>query len=191
MRGLFNKFLNRYMQKKHLGQATLAALLLCAISGLAQAATLLHGKVVRVADGDTITVLDSRKTQHKIRLQGIDAPESRQAFGTASKKSLAELVAGQQVEVRLQQRDRYDRWLGTVWVAEPSCRQRNCPFTVDVGHVQLTRGMAWWYRAYAKEQSPQEASAYRYAEKTARARKVGLWQSKKPMPPWTYRRKYR
>jgi endonuclease YncB( thermonuclease family) len=48
---------------------------------LAQAETL-TGRVVRVTDGDTIVVLDASKAQHKIRLQGIDALERGQAFGT-------------------------------------------------------------------------------------------------------------
>ena len=39
----------------------------------------LTGKIVKVADGDTITALDSTNTQHRIRLQGIDAPETGQA----------------------------------------------------------------------------------------------------------------
>jgi len=50
----------------------------------AHAETLL-GKVIHVADGDTITVLDDTHTQHKIRLAGIDSPEKRQAFGNVSK----------------------------------------------------------------------------------------------------------
>ena len=63
-----------------------------------QADTLL-GKVINVADGDTITVLDDTNAQHKIRLTGIDAPEKRQAFGNVSKQSLVEDVAGQFVAV--------------------------------------------------------------------------------------------
>src|SRR5882762_8795954 len=52
----------------------------------------LTGRVVRIADGDTVTVLDATNTQHRIRLQGIDAPESHQAFGTQSKKSLSDMI---------------------------------------------------------------------------------------------------
>ena len=63
-----------------------------------QADTLL-GKVINVADGDSITVLDDTNTQHKIRLTGIDAPEKRQAFGNVFKQSLADMVAGQSVTV--------------------------------------------------------------------------------------------
>src|SRR5436853_2886425 len=52
----------------------------------------LTGRVVRIADGDTITVLDSTNTQHRIRLQGIDAPESHQAYGSQSKQNLSAMI---------------------------------------------------------------------------------------------------
>jgi len=75
--------------------ATLTFLLLAAPAF----ADTLTGKVIRIADGDTITVLDHTNTQHRIRLQGIDAPEKAQAFGNASRKHLASLVAGKTVTV--------------------------------------------------------------------------------------------
>ena len=59
----------------------------------------LRGKVVSIADGDIITVLDADKKQHKVRLTGIDAPEKRQAFGAKSKDRLGELVTGKDVVV--------------------------------------------------------------------------------------------
>ena len=71
----------------------------------ANASNLLQGKVVSVADGDTITVLDAEKTQHKIRLQGIDAPEKAQAFGAKSKEALYELVHGKNVQVSFIKKD--------------------------------------------------------------------------------------
>jgi len=67
------------------------ALLLASAIACSQAATI-TGLVVGVADGDTVTVLDASKTQHKIRLSGIDAPEKKQAFGMRSKQSLSDLV---------------------------------------------------------------------------------------------------
>ena len=70
--------------------------------------------MVRVIDGDTIVVLDTGKVQHKIRLQGIDAPERRQAFGTKSKEHLSELVAGKSVKVDYSKYDRYRRVLGKI-----------------------------------------------------------------------------
>ena len=85
-----------------------------------QADTLL-GKVINVADGDSITVLDDTRTQHKIRLTGIDAPERRQAFGNVSKQSMVEQVAGQSVAVEWVKVDKYGRKLGKVLLAGLDC----------------------------------------------------------------------
>jgi endonuclease YncB( thermonuclease family) len=88
-------------------------------------AATLTGKVVKVADGDSITVLDNTNTQHRIRLQSIDAPEKGQPFGNASRKHLASLVAGKEVTVQWDKRDRYRRIVGFVLVArcEPCAGQ--------------------------------------------------------------------
>ena len=89
--------------------ATLLILISCSL----QAATL-QGKVVSVADGDTIKVLDATNTQHKIRLQGIDAPEKAQAFGQKSKQSLYRLAHNKQATVEFQKKDKYGRTVGKV-----------------------------------------------------------------------------
>ncbi len=132
----------------------------------------LTGKVVKVADGDSITVLDSTNTQHRIRLQGIDAPERKQAFGNASKKHLASLVAGKKVTVKWGKRDRYGRIVGFVIVDGQ-----------DVNLVQVKTGMAWFYRYYQRELSPEDRRRYAKAENQARTDRLGLWQDKNPMPP--------
>jgi endonuclease YncB( thermonuclease family) len=113
-----------------------SALLLFASCQL-QAATL-QGKVVNVADGDTVTVLDEQKTQHKIRLQGIDAPERAQAFGNQSKQSLREMVHGKKVAVDYQKKDKYGRVVGKLMLDN-----------TDVCLEQVKRGMAWHYKQYA------------------------------------------
>src|SRR5438874_1326064 len=74
----------------------------------------LTGHVVRVADGDTVTILDSNNTQHRIRLQGIDAPESHQAFGMQSKQSLSRLIFDKDVTVEYDKTDRYGRIVGKI-----------------------------------------------------------------------------
>ena len=102
----------------------------------------LQGKVINVADGDTITVLDNTNTQHKIRLSGIDAPEKRQAFGNVSKQSLVEQTAGQSVAVEWIKVDRYGRKIGKVLLAGLGCNL-----------VQIKRGLAWHYKQYQREQS--------------------------------------
>jgi endonuclease YncB( thermonuclease family) len=151
----------------------LVALLLQA--GQILAATI-EGRVVGVSDGDTITVLDAAKTQHKIRLAGIDAPESKQAFGQASKKQLSDLVFGKEVTLDCGKTDKYRREVCVVLVAGQ-----------DANLAQVKAGMAWWYRKYQKEQTPRQRTEYESAEDTARAGRVGLWDDADVMPPWEWR----
>jgi endonuclease YncB( thermonuclease family) len=80
-------------------------------------AGVIEGTVIKIADGDTITVLDSDKVQHRVRIAGIDAPEKGQAFGNASRKRLGELVARKEVRVEFNKHDRFGRNVGKVWVA--------------------------------------------------------------------------
>ena len=114
------------------------------------AANVLEGTVVKIADGDTITVLDSDKVQHRVRVAGIDAPEKGQPFGNASTKRLRELVARKEVRVEFHKHDRYGRIVGKVMVTPPDCP--SCGKTLDVGLAQFTTGMAWWYRQYSQLQ---------------------------------------
>ena len=155
--------------------ATLA-LALCLVLQV-QADTLLD-KVINVADGDTITVLDDTHTQHKIRLTGIDAPEMRQTFGNVSKQSLADMVAGQSVAVEWVKTDKYRRKLVEVLLADLDCNL-----------VQVKRGLAWPYMKYLREQSPADQQSYAAAEIEAKAAKLGLWRDADPMPPWEFRHK--
>ena len=92
-----------------MGRIIVAALVFLLLAAPTASADTLTGKVVKVTDGDSITVLDSTNIQHRIRLQGIDAPERKQAFGKASRKHLASLVAGKEVTVKWDKRDRYGR----------------------------------------------------------------------------------
>lgn len=153
---------------------TWSALLL--LAGALNAATL-QGKVIGVADGDTVTLLDDQKNQHKIRLQGIDAPEKAQAFGNKSKQSLHEMVHGKEVFVDVQKKDKYGRSVGKIMVNQ-----------TDACLEQIKRGMAWHYKQYANEQSPEDRDVYAQAESTARAQSLGLWKDKSPTPPWAFRK---
>lgn len=140
----------------------------------------ISGRVVRVADGDTITVLDNNKTQHKVRLAGVDAPEKAQAFGERSRESLDELVAGRIVIVESNKRDRYGRTVGKILLNGQ-----------DINFEQVRRGMAWHYKAYANEQSPEDRSLYDAAEVEARQARRGLWADRTPVPPWDFRQQGR
>ena len=90
--------------------------ILIPIGGLAD----VTGKVVKVTDGDTIHVL-SEGARIKVRLTGIDAPESNQPYGKASRKHLASLLAGKEVFVESSKTDRYGRTLGKIWVQPADC----------------------------------------------------------------------
>ena len=149
--------------------------LMLALACAADAETV-TGRVVGVADGDTITVLDADMVQHKIRLAGIDAPEKKQAFGNRSKESLSDMVYDKTVNVETEKRDRYGRQIGKVLVNGQ-----------DVNLVQVERGMAWFYRQYQREQSPNDRRLYEAAEDAAKAGKRGLWRDSEPVPPWDFR----
>jgi len=162
---------------------TIAGLLI--LTAGAAYSEILEGKVIGVADGDTITVLDSDKVQHKIRLSGIDAPEKGQAYGNVSKQHLADLVFGKTVTVEASKKDRYGRSVGKVWVQPTDCPK--CGRTLDASLAQITVGLAWWYRHYANEQSPEDRGRYEFAEKEAKAKRAGLWKASNPVPPWEWR----
>jgi endonuclease YncB( thermonuclease family) len=160
-------------------------LLVALVSSMAAHADI-TGKVVSVTDGDTIKVLDGTSTQHKVRLKGIDAPERGQPFGTVSRDHLASLIAGKEVFVEFVKKDRYGRILGKVWVQPADCP--TCSKTLDANHTQILSGMAWWYRYYAKEQSPEDRGRYESADDEARKRKWGLWADPNPINPYEWRK---
>ena len=96
-----------------------ATILVLALATSQAADWIVEGSVVGVSDGDTITVLDDAKTQHKIRFAGIDTPEKGQAFGERSKQSLSALVFQRRVEARCHKKDRYGREVCAVSVQPP------------------------------------------------------------------------
>ena len=132
-----------------------------------------NGKVVAIADGDTVTVLDGT-TQVRVRLRGVDCPEKRQAFGTRAKQFTSDLVFGKEVTVKPKERDRYGRVVAEIVL--PDGRILN---------QELVRaGLAWWYRRY----EPNDETL-RALEKEARAARRGLWADPNPVPPWEFRRR--
>lgn len=139
-------------------------------------ANVLTGKVVGVSDGDTITVLDTNRQSHKVRLIGIDAPEKAQPFGQVSKKSLSDLVFNKTVDVQWDKRDRYQRILGKVFFNGQ-----------DICLEQIKRGMAWHYKQYQRDQTSQDRADYAVAEKNARQTKIGLWIDTAPLEPSQFR----
>jgi endonuclease YncB( thermonuclease family) len=130
-------------------------------------------RVIGIADGDTITVLTADKTQHRIRLWGIDAPETGQDFGSRAKQAASVLAFGKTVTVRPVDRDRYGRTVAEVIL--PDGRSLN--------REMVRQGFAWWFRRYA----PRDGELARL-EAQAKAARVGLWGQPNPVPPWEWRR---
>jgi len=130
-----------------------------------------------VADGDTITILDGANAQHRIRLQGIDAPESHQAFGTQSKRNLSNLIFDREVTVEYEKTDQYGRIVGKIWLNG-----------TDVNLEQIKSGMAWHYKEYQREQSAADRELYARAEDEARSARRGLWADSDPIEPSAFRK---
>jgi len=135
------------------------------------------GTVVGIADGDTLTLLDDGKTPHRIRLDGIDAPERTQDHGQRARQSLAGMAHGRRAVAACPKTDRYGRAVCRVTVDG-----------VDVGLEQIRRGLAWHYVKYANEQSPADRVRYAGAEEQARITRLGLWSTSAAVPPWDFRR---
>lgn len=154
----------------------LAGLLLGLVLLAPVTAATLTGRVVRILDGDTVEVLNATQHTERVRLGGIDAPEKSQAFGTQAKQRLADLAGGQTVSVDWRKRDRNGRVVGTLLRDDR-----------DLGLQMVREGYAWWYRAFANEQSAVDRVLYEAAEQSARTARRGLWADARPMAPWDYR----
>lgn len=154
-------------------------------SAIGAEAKSLVGRVVGVADGDTLSILDAKYIRHNIRLSGIDAPEKGQAFGNRSKQHLSSLVFHKFVRVEWKKRDRNGRIVGKVLVHSSECD--GCEPNLDVGRAQLRSGLAWWHRKYAGDQSAPDQTLYESDESEAKLKGVGLWGDAAHVPPWQFR----
>nr|DAJ63940.1 MAG TPA: nuclease-like protein [Caudoviricetes sp.] len=143
----------------------IAIIILCYLSLLAYPA-----KVIKISDGDTITILTQQRKQIKVRFYGIDAPELKQPYGKKSKQFLANLIAGKVVEVEENGKDRYKRTIGTIYLNG-----------ADINAQMVANGYAWAYRKFSKKYTAQESQA--------KKQRLGLWRDKEPIPPWEWRRR--
>ena len=129
-----------------------------------------QGKILKVYDGDTITILNNNNEKIRIRLFGLDAPESNQSFGNISTKNLQTLCPIDSIaNVKIKDKDKYGRIVGIVFCDG-----------VNVNANQVKNGFAWAYSEYA----------YRYIplEMLARIKKKGLWSESNPIKPSDFRK---
>jgi endonuclease YncB( thermonuclease family) len=165
------------MTKIHFKRAGVLVVIALSVLTTATHAETLTGRVVGIADGDTLTLLDATNTQHKIRLAGIDSPEKSQPFGQHCKKSLSDLAYDRVATVETTKLDRYGRVIGKVLVDGQ-----------DVNLEQVRLGCGWHYKKYQNEQNLDDRLSYNAAEESARMSKVGLWADSDPVPPWDWRK---
>ena len=132
----------------------------------------LEGEVARVSDGDTIWVKGSGEQGKgvKVRLDRIDAPESKQDYGFEAKEYLNGRIGGKTVKVEWEKRDQYGRILGIVYFED-----------TDINLEMVATGNAWHYAHF--DQTPE----YAEAEKSARAARLGLWADESPINPYDFR----
>lgn len=132
------------------------------------------GKVISVADGNTITVLHNYN-QVKVRLYGIDTPESDQAFGKEAEQFTSDMVFRKEVYVERMAKDRYGRQVGLVFVDKTL-----------VNEELVKVGLAWVYWKYCHHPI---CEGWKNFQLRARMNKRGLWADPDPIPPWQFRRK--
>lgn len=130
--------------------------------------------VTNVYDGDTVELKNS-SGKFKLRLANIDAPERNQAYGKKSRRALTKLCKGNKIVVTAQfvGIDKYNRHLGNL-----HCNQ------TDVALYLVEHGLAWHNAKYSNDLKTQNA------EQLARQKRIGLWKSKKPIPPWAWRQRH-
>ena len=153
-------------------KVSLLALLLATQS--VSAADQIAGKVVKVSDGDTVTLLVNGSETIKVRLSEIDAPETNQPWGNKSKQALSLLIATKNVTVSTTGKDRYGRTLGTIYLQQE-----------NINKLMVQNGNAWAYTKYVADQE------YFLLQDHAKTQKVGLWSlsADQITPPWEWRQK--
>lgn len=130
------------------------------------------GKVIKIQDGDTFTMIFDNGFEVKVRLNGIDSPEKKQAFSNKAKQALSAMIFQKKVRVYYSSKDRYGRVLGDVFVNG-----------ININHEMVRQGMAWHFIKYSDDETLAKL------EREARINKVGLWVDPNPVAPWEFRSK--
>jgi micrococcal nuclease len=134
----------------------------------------LTGYVIKIVDGDTYDILLADKTQKRIRMEGIDAPEKGMPFYRVSKDYLSSLCFNKTVNVQVTGNDG-NRLIGFTYLEDGT----------ELSHAMIAAGLAWHFIKYNADHGLARL------ETKARRKKIGLWSDKNPMPPWDNRALHR
>lgn len=153
----------------------------------------IQGRVVDVSDGDSLTAQLADGSKLKIRLWGVDAPETGQGYGTTgqpfaskARAQLRRMILRKECSFEIVSRDNNGRSVARVWV--PSAESADSPLgVIDSGFALIKSGLAWHDARFAPH-----ASEYRDAAAAARCERRGLWAAREdPVPPWKWRAQQR
>ncbi|MGB7201456.1 MAG: thermonuclease family protein [Pyrinomonadaceae bacterium] len=137
---------------------------------------LIDGRVIRVVDGDSITVQSKGQIVYAVKLQAIDAPDVGQPFFEEARKSLSKLILNKDVRVVINTTYGKDMIIGSLY--------RNGQ---DIGLTLIEQGLAWHFKRFAFQQNASARKSYSDAQSSASAARIGLWADEKPVAPWDFR----
>ncbi len=135
----------------------------------------INGLIVRISDGDTVVLLDEDKTQHRVRLDGIDCPEKKQAYGNKATQFVRDKIGNKNVSVYYNKKDQYGRILGVVVTEDGE----------NINELLLANGLAWHYKHYNKN------PVYANLEQEAKDKRLNIWSEKNPVEPYLFRKMQR
>ena len=139
-------------------------------------------KVGHVIDGDTV-IVSSTSAEYKIRLDSIDCPECGQEWGDIATRGLIKLIGGKSVRLETHGTDVHGRTLGTlfVYLQEKGVWQ-------NVNERMVTLGHAWVMRIHYSHLPKPRQHKLNQLERWAKSKRVGLWKTENPLPPWKWRK---
>jgi endonuclease YncB( thermonuclease family) len=140
----------------------------------------LHGRLIRVQDGDSFLLRGADGARRRIRIAGIDAPEKGQPYAETAGDHLATLLADRPLRLAVIKTDPFGRLVAEVWNGE-----------ADVGLALLEAGLAWHFKRYAAEQAAPQRQRYAAAEQRARDDGIGMWREAGLVEPWRFRAQQR
>lgn len=131
-------------------------------------------EVIKVVDGDTVDVLTTDNKKIRLRLYGIDTPESNQPYGKVATNFLKSLILNKYVEIFIFGKGKYKRSIALIKYKDRI-----------VNSLMISYSLAWVYEKYCKEDF---CGDWRELQGMVRVSGKGIWSEKNPTPPWEWRK---
>ena len=154
--------------------SSLVIFFIAVLSPSARAADVVHGRVEYILDGDSLTV-EADDHQLEVRLWGIDSPEYNQSGAWQAREALSRLALGREVNLRIKYRDRYGRTVAEIYHKGTS-----------INELMVAEGHSWVHPYYCRKPV---CKRWKRLETEARQRRIGVWSSDNPVPPWQWKKR--